>query len=287
MIDGELLEYYVNQQKQAINQKKLTEKASDFSQAKGFGAMIKAGIEAAKNIEQQINIDTAIRVARENFAEATVNINIPGFNVARNLAGTHGASNIEKDPLSEIGEIDLEIPFRINLQSVEIQRLFGQIDEIRLREIKYGSSVMIGLIGAVFVGVLYAIMFNNGLDVIATMIISFVVLIVVLLGVYLWFSHVAKGKGKIDAKEMAGKYEEIKNRRNHLRNLTITFQKITLLKSQRTVEERCKQFLRKMNLMRLESLRLFSDESTDLGWTQSRVWELAFFSSETLSRMHN
>jgi len=54
----------------------------------------------------------------------------------------------------------------------------------------------------------------------------------------------------------------------------------------RTVEQRNKLFLRKVNLLRHESLRVFQDNNVELRYTEARLLEIAFLSAETLSRMH-
>ena len=83
---------------------------------------------------------------------------------------------------------------------------------------------------------------------------------------------------------MAAKYEEIKLKRNHMRNLTKTSQTIVQLKQQRNMEEKSRQFLRKLNLLRLESLHVLQGDS-ELALAECRFWELAFLHSETLARL--
>jgi len=60
---------------------------------------------------------------------------------------------------------------------------------------------------------------------------------------------------------MAKLISDIKKKRAHLGNLQKTYNRLVQLKMARTVEERNNNFLRKVNLLRLESLRVFQDSS--------------------------
>ena len=85
---------------------------------------------------------------------------------------------------------------------------------------------------------------------------------------------------------MAKLISDIKQKRAHLGNLQKTYNRLVQLKMARTVEERNNNFLRKVNLLRLESLRVFQDSNVQLRNTEARLQEIAFLSAETLSRMH-
>jgi len=52
------------------------------------------------------------------------------------------------------------------------------------------------------------------------------------------------------------------------------------------VEEKSKQFLRKLNLLRLESLHVLQGDC-ETSLAEARFWELAFLHPETLARLHN
>ncbi len=60
---------------------------------------------------------------------------------------------------------------------------------------------------------------------------------------------------------MAKLISDIKEKRAHLGNLQKTYNRLVQLKMARTVEERNNNFLRKVNLLRLESLRVFQDSN--------------------------
>jgi len=60
---------------------------------------------------------------------------------------------------------------------------------------------------------------------------------------------------------MAKLISDIKEKRAHLGNLQKTYNRLVQLKMDRTVEERNNNFLRKVNLLRLESLRVFQDSN--------------------------
>jgi hypothetical protein len=60
---------------------------------------------------------------------------------------------------------------------------------------------------------------------------------------------------------MAKLISDIKKKRAHLGNLQKTYNRLVQLKMTRTVEERNNNFLRKVNLLRLESLRVFQDSN--------------------------
>jgi hypothetical protein len=70
---------------------------------------------------------------------------------------------------------------------------------------------------------------------------------------------------------MAKLYNEIKEKRAHLNNLQKTYNRLIQLKMARTVEERNNNFLRKVNLLRLESLRVFQDHNVNLRYTEARL----------------
>lgn len=74
--------------------------------------------------------------------------------------------------------------------------------------------------------------------------------------IVLLFKVVATKKSKPADQDMARAYKEIKESRRHLRNLNNTFNKMLTLKTGRSVEERDRVFLRKLNSIGLESLRL-------------------------------
>jgi len=60
---------------------------------------------------------------------------------------------------------------------------------------------------------------------------------------------------------MANLISDIKEKRTHLGNLQKTYNRLVQLKMDRTVEERNNNFLSKVNLLRLESLRVFQDSN--------------------------
>lgn len=70
---------------------------------------------------------------------------------------------------------------------------------------------------------------------------------------------------------MSKLYSAIKEKRAHLSNLQKTYNRLIQLKMGRSVQERNNNFLRKVNLLRLESLRVFQDSNVKLRNTEARL----------------
>ena len=173
-------------------------------------------------------------------------------------AGKEGVSHIREDHISQIGEIDIEVLLRIDISKKAIQGLFVEIDKIRLREPSFFYSSVLGCIAVVFLGLVFGMLYTSS-DL--AMPFLFIIVIVGLLWIvaltYCLFARQAMAKGKQDALDMAAKYESIKAKRKHLRNLKRTHDRIKSLKAQRTVEDRNRHFLRKLNVLRSESMAFF------------------------------
>jgi uncharacterized membrane protein len=93
------------------------------------------------------------------------------------------------------------------------------------------GSLALFVMGSAFIGVFYGMLYIYApIPVEGIVLICFFLILMLLAGVYWLFSRTACAKGKNDAKEMAIKYEEIKTKRRHLRNLNKTNQTIVSFK---------------------------------------------------------
>ena len=81
----------------------------------------------------------------------------------------------------------------------------------------------------------------------------------------------------------------ITKERMYYRKLRSTFNRMLGYKMQRSIKQRNKAYLRVMNLIRLESLRLFSTDFTmgTFNDIRQRIYEVAMFSAENLARIHS
>ena len=81
----------------------------------------------------------------------------------------------------------------------------------------------------------------------------------------------------------------ITKERMYYRKLRSTFNRMLGYKMQRSIKQRNKAYLRVMNLIRLESLRLFSTDFTMASFNdiRQRIYEVAMFSAENLARIHS
>ena len=81
----------------------------------------------------------------------------------------------------------------------------------------------------------------------------------------------------------------ITKERMYYRKLRSTFNRMLGYKMQRSIKQRNKAYLRVMNLIRLESLRLFSTDFTMATFNdiRQRIYEVAMFSAENLARIHS
>ena len=114
---------------------------------------------------------------------------------------------------------------------IEINKIFKEIDAIKNRDITFQGSVAIAFMGSVFIIVFYGILYiysPMAIGLIAG--ICFCLLLLMLACVYLNFRKTACAKGKLLAQQMALKYEEIKQKRRHMRNLNKTYQTIVSFK---------------------------------------------------------
>ena len=169
----------------------------------------------------------------------------------------------------------------------EIKVIFTEIDAVRLREIKWTGTLILGIIGIIFAGITFGLLFvYTDLHLGWICFIAIAMMAVTAVVLYFQFAHLALKRGKLDGLEMAKLYTDIKEKRSHLSNLQKTYNRLIQLKMARTVEERNNNFLRKVNLLRLESLRVFQDRNIKLRNTEARLQEIAFLSAETLARIH-
>lgn len=191
-----------------------------------------------------------------------------------------------------IGEADIELQLRMEVSEKIVQELFEHIDHIKDKEIPYGMHVVLGGIGmVVLLGVALAFdFFIQGFAPTEVIFgILFVIFILYEIAIYIFFVQNASKNASTDAKLLAKKYKEITEERMNYRGMRKTFNRMLQFKTSRSIKERNKSFLRASNLLRLESLRLFSTEFDEKSFKEinARIQEIILLSSENLARLHS
>ena len=118
---------------------------------------------------------------------------------------------------------------------------------------------------------------------------SLIIIMMFFACLFVHFVTEAKKQASIDGKRLAERYKTITQERIYYRKLKKTFNRMLGYKMQRSIKQRNKAFLRVMNLVRLESLRLFSSEFSMATFDdiRQRIYEVALFSAENLARIHS
>lgn len=70
-----------------------------------------------------------------------------------------GVSHIPEDNISKIGELDVELHLRIRKVNEEIKVIFTDIEAVRMREIKWNGTLILGLFGIMISGLTFGLLF--------------------------------------------------------------------------------------------------------------------------------
>jgi hypothetical protein len=110
-----------------------------------------------------------------------------------------GVSHIPEDNISKIGELDVELHLRIKKVNEEIKVIFTAIDAVRLREVKWTGTLIMGIVGTLIAGITFGLLFvYTDLHLGWICFIALGMMAVTAVVLYFQFAHLALKRGRLD-----------------------------------------------------------------------------------------